>query len=342
MQAINTGAKQKGSTILLATQAAANRAASKRERGIPAPARSVQFRGLRLRIASPSTLDPTAARRGATWRKRRGAGAEGSRWERGPGGKWCSIKRREGAVGADAPVEWLWGEWMGDEPYDQGYSKRPSADERAEKRTTSRGVPREVKSTFSTLVAAAAAKCTHPFVPRRTGTTRETQDESKRRVSVRQGPGKLKPKLVRKICQNRPQKATSFRLLLPQKATFGEGSGSKIVYFSAALGAARGATAASVWMVSEKNSATLPSPESSKSSSTSDNRGPRWISEVENPSEKAKSRRRVVKFWSQKAKTRTRKSQNLGLKKPNFRTSLGVSFPGPVRQRGDGRGRRRV
>ncbi|KAJ7041774.1 hypothetical protein C8F04DRAFT_1299306 [Mycena alexandri] len=53
-----------------------------------------------------------------------------------------------------------------------------------------------------------------------------------------QRPGKLTPKLVRKFCQIRPQKATFFRLLPPQKTTFGEGSscggpGSEIAYSSA-------------------------------------------------------------------------------------------------------------
>ncbi|KAJ7027808.1 hypothetical protein C8F04DRAFT_1189201 [Mycena alexandri] len=52
---------------------------------------------------------------------------------------------------------------------------------------------------------------------------------------------------------------------------------------------------------------------------------PSWIKKVESPPEKAKSRRRVVKFWPQKAKIQTRKSQNLALKKPKFRTSFGAN-----------------
>ncbi|KAJ7732670.1 hypothetical protein B0H16DRAFT_1468444 [Mycena metata] len=51
---------------------------------------------------------------------------------------------------------------------------------------------------------------------------------------------------------------------------------------------------------------------------------------VKNPSEKAKSRTRLVDFCPQKANFRTRKLENFALEKPKFRTDFGVSFPGPA------------
>ncbi|KAJ7029580.1 hypothetical protein C8F04DRAFT_1288180 [Mycena alexandri] len=134
------------------------------------------------------------------------------------------------------------------------------------------------------------------------------------------GPGKLTPKLVREICRNPPQ-----------KATFGEGSSrggsKKIVYFSAAPMARRGEFEPQC--VTDRTcraNAVMPK----MPGQAADNLIRAGSKKVENPPEKAKSRRRVVKFWPQKAKIRTRKSQNLALKKPNFRTSFGVSFPGPL------------
>ncbi|KAJ7702174.1 hypothetical protein B0H16DRAFT_1832060 [Mycena metata] len=141
------------------------------------------------------------------------------------------------------------------------------------------------------------------------------------------GPGKLTPKSVRKNRRNLPQKATFLRRLGPQKATFGQGSsrGGQKKFRPRHIwrGKCTGSTTVGTVLVLWAHVALIQAGLWYRCHCKLSMRFKSDWRKVKNPSEKAKSRTRLVDFCPQKANFRTRKLENFALEKPKFRTDFG-------------------